>query len=239
MTPKITNDAGIGVSGSGAAWSIDARRGFVHARSMERACFFGRARALWPPKPARIADRIFSRKGVLLARAEARKERRRQHFGRHRLLDRGLDGPAAFAGILDEAGVAIERRILPRAPTALRSSSQDGDHAAAPPHLGDVGEIEVEAMRLRQRLDIGVLRRMSKPSAIGLHHPVFDAVVDHLDEMPGADRAGMDIAVLDARIARPRGPSVRGMSPMPGASVLTRSDRAARPTAFSPPIIMQ
>ncbi len=42
--------------------------------------------------------------GVLLARAEAGVERRGQHVGRHRFLDRGLDGPAALAGILDEAG---------------------------------------------------------------------------------------------------------------------------------------
>ena len=36
---------------------------------------------------------------------------------------------------------------------------------------------------------------------IGLHQAVFDAVMDHLDEMPGAGRAGMDIALLGARIA--------------------------------------
>ena len=43
--------------------------------------------------------------------------------------------------------------------------------------------------------------RISKPSAIGLHQPVFDAVVDHLDEMPGAVRPGMEVALPGARIA--------------------------------------
>src|SRR6187402_1197360 len=52
----------------------------------------------------------------------------------------------------------------------------------------------------RQRIDIGVLEDV-EAFGIGLHQAVFDAVVDHLDEMPGADRAGMDVALLDAGIA--------------------------------------
>src|SRR5260370_34357272 len=58
----------------------------------------------------------------------------------------------------------------------------------------------------RQRLAIGVLQDV-KSFGIGLHQAVFDAVMDHLDEMPGADRAGMDIALLDPGIASlaPRG----------------------------------
>ena len=40
-----------------------------------------------------------------------------------------------------------------------------------------------------------------KALGIGLHQAVFDAVVDHLDEMSGAGRAGMDVALLDARVA--------------------------------------
>src|ERR1700759_979935 len=52
----------------------------------------------------------------------------------------------------------------------------------------------------RQRVDIGVLEDV-EAFGIGLHQAIFDAVVDHLDEMPGADGAGMDVALLDAGIA--------------------------------------
>ena len=50
--------------------------------------------------------------GVLLPRAEPGVQRRGEHIGRHRLLDRGLDGPAALAGILDEAREILQLRIF-------------------------------------------------------------------------------------------------------------------------------
>ena len=59
------------------------------------------------------------------ARAEPLVQRRGQHMGRHALIDRGLDGPAAFAGIGHPA------REMRRGPgscikaAAERSSSQD------------------------------------------------------------------------------------------------------------------
>src|SRR5262245_48443771 len=49
---------------------------------------------------------------VLLARTEAGEQRRRKHLGRDRFLDRGLDRPAALAGILNEAGEFVQLRIL-------------------------------------------------------------------------------------------------------------------------------
>src|SRR5258708_13645534 len=52
----------------------------------------------------------------------------------------------------------------------------------------------------RQSLDIGVIQDV-KPFGIGLHQSVFDAVVDHLDEVARADRAGVDVALFDAWIA--------------------------------------
>src|SRR6185312_11925237 len=42
--------------------------------------------------------------GVLLPRTEASVERRGKHVRRDRFLDRGLDGPATLARILNEAG---------------------------------------------------------------------------------------------------------------------------------------
>src|ERR1700730_1388543 len=51
-----------------------------------------------------------------------------------------------------------------------------------------------------QRIDIGVLQNV-KTFGIGLHQAIFDAVMDHLDEMPGAYGACMNIALLDAGVA--------------------------------------
>ena len=51
------------------------------------------------------------REGMVPARAESGEQGRRQHLGRHGLVDRRVDGPAAFAGILDEARIGLERRL--------------------------------------------------------------------------------------------------------------------------------
>ena len=91
------------------------------------------------------------------------------------------------------------------------------DDAAAPPDLGDVRQVELEALVLRQLFG-GRAAQDVEAFGIGLHQAVLDAVVDHLDEMAGAARAAMHVAALDARIAASRGPGVRGMSPAPGAS---------------------
>ena len=53
-----------------------------------------------------VAEAMFA------SRPEARVQRGGQHLRRRRLLDRRFDGPAALAGILDEAGIAVELRIL-------------------------------------------------------------------------------------------------------------------------------
>src|SRR5215212_9988657 len=50
--------------------------------------------------------------GVLLARTKAREQRRGQHFGGHGFVDGGVDGPAPLAGIIDVAGIALQRGIF-------------------------------------------------------------------------------------------------------------------------------
>ncbi len=106
----------------------------------------------------------FLAESLLLPRAEAGVERGGQHIGRNRFLDRRLDGPAALAGILDKAGEMSELRIARQGRRA--EIEQPGrDHAAAPPDLGDVGQVELEALVLGQFLGESLLRRMSKPSA--------------------------------------------------------------------------
>src|SRR5690349_5136858 len=85
----------------------------------------------------------FFRKGVLLARAKTCKQRRGQNLSRHRLVDRGIHGPAAFAGVLDEARISPQRRILRQ--RGCREVEQPGrDDAASPPDFGDVGNVEIE-----------------------------------------------------------------------------------------------
>src|ERR1700740_1267417 len=51
-----------------------------------------------------------------------------------------------------------------------------------------------------QRFVTGIPENV-KTFGIGLHQAVFDAVVDHLDEMAGADGTGVDIAALAPRVA--------------------------------------
>src|SRR5580692_4055813 len=86
----------------------------------------------------------FLRESMIAARTKACVERRREHIRRHRLVDRGHDGPAAFAGVFDEALEAVEFRILRQ--RARRQIEQPGtDDAAAPPYFGDVGQVESEA----------------------------------------------------------------------------------------------
>ena len=66
-------------------------------------------------------------------------------------------------------------------------------HAAGAPDLGDLVQVERELLLvLQDREAFGV----------GLHHSVFDAVVDHLGEVPGADRADAAPAFIRRRRER-------------------------------------
>ena len=109
-----------------------------------------------------MADRIFSANVCSRARAEACVERRRQHVGRHGFLDRGHDGPAALAEIVDQAGELDELRVR-RQGDRRQIEQPRGDHAAAPPDFGDVGQIEVEALAPVSALDVGVLAGCRSP----------------------------------------------------------------------------
>ncbi len=66
---------------------------------------------------------------------------------------------------------------------------------------------------------------------IGLHQPVFDAVVHHLDEVPGAARPGMDIAASRRADRGPRASACAGCRQAP-APAPRRSDRAGRRPPF-------
>src|SRR5664280_2973406 len=98
-------------------------------------------------------------------------------------------------------------------PTSPRSGGgqveEPGGHdATPPPDLGDVGQVEVVLVVLgvaqRSRLRVFFMRRVPETCvlqdvqtlAIRGHERVFDAVVNHLDEMARARRAAVEIAVL-------------------------------------------
>ena len=53
---------------------------------------------------------------VVVARAEAREQRRREHGHRHAGVDGRVDRPASLAGVRDLAEKAVERRDCARAP---------------------------------------------------------------------------------------------------------------------------
>lgn len=82
------------------------------------------------------------------------------------------------------------------------------DHAAAPPDLGDLGEIQVVLVKLgtaqRRCFGIGFARVFAgvgmaqNVQAFGIrgHHAVFDTVVNHLHKVPRALRAAMQEALI-------------------------------------------
>ena len=62
------------------------------------------------------------------------------------------------------------------------------------------GMFSVEALVLGQILRVLVAQDV-EAFGIGLHQAVLDAVMHHLDEVPGAGRTGVDVAALGAGIA--------------------------------------
>ncbi len=82
----------------------------------------------------------------------------------------------------------------------VRSSSQLLDHAGAPPQLGDVGQVELVAQLGRKRGRPRVAQDV-EPLGVRLHEAVLDAVVDHLDEVAGADRPAVEVALVGGALA--------------------------------------
>src|SRR5262249_23674514 len=83
-----------------------------------------------------------------------------------------------------------------------------GDHTAAPPHLGDVTQVEVVLVVLRfaQRCCLGIdlvgafpdvgISQDTQALGVSSHDAVFDAVVYHLDEVACTVRAAVQVTLL-------------------------------------------
>ena len=96
------------------------------------------------------------------ARGEALVQRGGEDRRRHALVDRRDRGPAALAGVGDAAGEVGEvGRFLHRRRGQVEQPG--ADHAAAPPDLGDLGQVEVVLVVLgvlqRRRLGVGLALR--------------------------------------------------------------------------------
>ena len=91
---------------------------------------------------------------------------------------------------------------------AARSRSQEADDAAAPPDFGDVGQVQVVGIKLgvAQRRGFGIhgallfagigVAEDVQPLRVGRHDAVFDAIVDHLDEVTRAARTAVQVAMF-------------------------------------------
>ena len=74
------------------------------------------------------------------------------------------------------------------------------DHAAAAPDFRTIADVDIEPLVLRDLLRRLVLDDV-EAFRVGLHDPVFDAVMYHLDEMPGAGWSAMHVALDHTLVA--------------------------------------
>ena len=107
----------------------------------------------------------------------------------HGRVDRLVDGPAAFAGVLDDASDLLEDRVGLEGP--VEELEQPAPHdGAVLPEGGDLREVELEGLGGVHELET---------LGVGLHEAVLDPVVHHLHEVPGAGRADVRIAALRSK----------------------------------------
>src|SRR5579875_1934592 len=137
--------------------------------------------------------------------------------GRHAGVDGRLDGPPALAGVGHPA-VEVAEVGRPGERVGGQVDQPGADHRAAPPDLGHLAHVDrvLVGLGLAQRGRLGVdlvlvLARvgvLDDVKALGDrgHHAVLDAVVDHLDEVPGAVGPAVQVPLGGgAAVLRPAG----------------------------------
>src|SRR6476646_9374936 len=138
----------------------------------------------------------FFRKRVLLARAEAYKQRCGKNIHGYGFVDGGFDSPAALARILDEAGIFIKFRVFGQCNRG--EIEQPGtNHAATPPDLSYVGEVQVVLLIFGKFRLVRVAEDI-EAFGVSLHDSVFDAVVHHFDEMASPRGAAIDVTFFSS-----------------------------------------
>src|SRR3974390_307300 len=100
-----------------------------------------------PAKLETHGGKQFGREVVFAARGEALIESGGENRGGGGGLDRRKDGPAAFAGVGDAPGVAIELGLFEERDGG-EVEEPGGDDTAAAPNLSDVGEIQIVLVML-------------------------------------------------------------------------------------------
>src|SRR6516225_5804692 len=125
----------------------------------------------------------------------------------HGLVNRGLDRPAPLARVRNSAFEFLQNRILDQG-GGCQVEQPRGNHAATPPYLCDVWQIEVVLVVFRVaqwcRLGVDLMFLLAdvggsqdaQAFGIGGHEAVLDAVVNHLNEVTGAVWATMQITLL-------------------------------------------
>src|SRR5665213_2640638 len=93
-----------------------------------------------PAKAKAHSREHFFSESMFLSRAKSGVERQGEYVRWHRFLDRGFDGPAALAGILNKAGEILQLRIL-RQRRGAKIEQPRRNHTAAPPNLGDIRHV--------------------------------------------------------------------------------------------------
>src|SRR6266404_2830923 len=149
----------------------------------------------------------FCGKVVFAARRKPLEQRSGQNGRRRSGFDGGEYGPAAFAGIGDAAGKAFQSWLLEKRNRGQIEQPRC-DHAAAAPYFRNVGKIEIVLIVFRIAqwcgFRIGFTVRFPRVSVlenvqtlgVSGHQAVFDAVVDHFDEVAGAGGTTVKVTLL-------------------------------------------
>src|SRR5215213_10113420 len=172
--PKITMTPGSGTRGSLCSSRSMSCRTCVSAIVWLLLLLCGRLFDRVPAELAAQGGYDLHCEGVLLAGGEAGEEGACYGVRRHVLCYRFEYGPASLAGVLDVTADAIQVGVVLEGVLGELEEPATDD-APLVPQAREGPEVVVVA---------GLLQDL-EPFGVGLEHPVLDAVVDHLGEVPG------------------------------------------------------
>ena len=126
----------------------------------------------WPPNSLRIADRTRLAKSASPRESRPREQRRGQRGCRDALFDRGDRGPAPLAGIAHPPGEPLEvRRFVQRRGGQVEQPRRHD--APAPPHLGDLRNVDRESIPLRVLEGVVSASRARSVARVGVPWSTF------------------------------------------------------------------